>query len=91
MKTEIQAVCHDDKVLVNGTLSEVTDTGCELVSYSNDAAPPFPRKAIVMLNILNEVTGESMSIQARLVQALRREGAWFYRLRWKEKPELLAG
>jgi len=90
MNALIPVVCHDFRNIVTGTLREVTQTGCELVSNTHTTGPVFPQKAMIMLNLLDEKSGKSINVRARLVGAKRQEGTWTYRIRWPELPEFLA-
>ncbi len=86
---EIPAICHDYKSIVSGRIREISENGCELVSSVQTPGPVFPQKTQVLLNLLDEKTGRSVNIQARLTRAQRCEGTWIYRIRWKALPEFL--
>jgi hypothetical protein len=86
----VPVICHDFRSIVSGRIREITDTGCELVSGVDTSGPIFPQKAQVLLNLLDEKSGKSVNVQARLTAAQRIEGQWVYRIRWSVKPEFLA-
>jgi hypothetical protein len=84
-------ICHDYRSIVSGRIGEITDTGCELVSGVDTPTPVFPQKTQVLINLLDEPSGKSVNVSARLTGCVRRDGAWVYRIRWKQLPEFLAG
>jgi hypothetical protein len=86
---EIPVVCHDFRSVVTGTLREITETGCELVSAQQTSGPVFPQKTKVLLNLLDEKSGRSVNVSARLTAAQRFDGKWVYRIRWPQVPEFL--
>ena len=52
--------------------------------------PVFPQKTNIVLNLLDEKTGQSINIDARLTGILKDpNGDWHYRIRWKRLPEFL--
>lgn len=89
MRSEIPVVCHDRRNLINGMIRNITETGCELVSSVNSPNPAFPHKTAVLLNVLDEMTGRSVNVQARLTNVMRQDGAWTYKIRWNEFPQIL--
>lgn len=87
----IEAVCHDNRSLVSGTIEALTEYGCELLVEDHEAGPVFSKRIPLRLNLLDPNTGESTDISAQLEGVSRRDGRWAYRLRWESCPELLAG
>ncbi len=85
----IQVVCHDFQTLIAGSLAQITETGCELLSTDLGGNPKFTPQSRLILNLLNEKTGQAMNVQAKLLGVARVEGAWSYKLRWEHCPELL--
>lgn len=90
MSKEIQAVCHDNRTIISGTIRNVTESGCELMCRLDTGTPAFPKKAQITLNLSDEATGQTMNVAARLIGVSRREGAWSYRIKWKKVPEILS-
>ena len=86
---KIQVVCHDYRSIVSGTLRNVTQTGCEIVSADSSSSPRFPDRGNILINLLNEQTGYCMNVQAKLAEISRNEGAWTYRVRWERCPDIL--
>jgi hypothetical protein len=84
---EIPVVCHDFRSVLTGMLREISDTGCELVSGMETEGPVFPQKTQVFLNLVDERSGRSVNIRARLTAVVRRGGQWVYRIRWSRVPE----
>ncbi len=84
----IHAICHHGQTLINGILLEITETGCDLKSFSTSSGPDFALKTQVILNLFNEKTGQSMNTQARLIGYIRRDSVWIYRVRWRSCPEI---
>lgn len=85
----IPVVCHDFRSVITGVIHEITETGCELISSLQTTGPVFPQKTQVLLNVLDEKTGRSVNVQARLTAARRQDGQWAYRIRWKGCPEFV--
>jgi hypothetical protein len=87
---DIQAICHDRLHVIAGELRDVSARGCELISRSAEGtAPTFPRKVNVLINLVDESTGKSMNVHARLTSVCRKEGCWAYRVRWQALPPIL--
>ncbi len=81
-----EAVCHDRNEVVIGTLENISDAGCELVSDEHSAAPKLGLNSPLILNV---TTGEkAMNVRASLSSVEHRGNAWIYRLRWAEIPSL---
>ncbi|OFZ80821.1 MAG: hypothetical protein A3K03_09855 [Bdellovibrionales bacterium RIFOXYD1_FULL_44_7] len=89
MGQSIQVLCHDQFNVISGTVRSVTDIGCELVSSVRTPGPVFAKKARVLLNILDEKSGKSMNVYARLTAVIRDDGSWVYRVQWRQKPQIL--
>lgn len=78
----IEAICHDFRSMINGTIRNISDSGCELISSVNSSDSVFPQKAQIMLNLFDPKAGKSVNIKARLTRAFRQEGTWVYKVRW---------
>jgi hypothetical protein len=85
----IEALCHDSIHVIAGKLTQVTDSGCELICPQNSVAPGFGSKSPVVLNLLEPKTGRSMNVSARLSAVRRREGQWSLKVLWNGCPELI--
>jgi hypothetical protein len=85
----IRAICHDFQSLVSGSLTQITETGCELLSTDLCGSPQFTLQSRLILNLLNEKTGQAMNVKAKLLRVSRLKGAWSYQLRWDHCPALL--
>jgi len=86
----IQALCHDQRSMLAGAIRGVDDRGCEFLGPSEGDTPVFPKKTLVILNLIDEASGKTQNLQVRLGGVSRREGRWSYRLQWEETPEILA-
>ena len=84
----VTAICHDRRRAILGEIRRSSDTGCELLCTAGDAGPGFARRSTLILNLLEESTGKSANVIARL-EAIAREGdTWIYRFAWDEAPDL---
>ena len=86
---KIRALCFDARGLVAGELTDVKETGSELVSNQSFERPVFPKKTRVQLNLVVDDCESEQTVEARLSDYFRRGGTWVYRLKWKTIPELL--
>lgn len=85
----IEALCHDSRNVITGTLAQVTDAGCELICPESSAAPSFGAQSPVMLNLLDSKSGQAMNVAARLAGMRREGGKWSLKVLWDACPELL--
>ncbi|MBY0470931.1 hypothetical protein K2X30_07145 [bacterium] len=79
----LQAVCHDFRNVVNGMIEEFNELGCEVTSLVESSDPIFSQRSNIVINLLNEKTGKSVTLPARLTRAFRKDGSWCYRIRWQ--------
>ena len=86
--SEVEALCHDSSHVVSGLLTQVTETGCELVTADHSASPVFGLKTVAVLNLMNAATGTSTNIPVRMLNVARVNGAWVYRVSWNQVPSL---
>lgn len=84
-----EVVIHDFRQLVSGTVTQLTDFGCEITCMV-DEGPIFSTEHPVELNILDGKTGASTCVKARLDRITRDGGHWIYRVLWDETPALLS-
>lgn len=89
VSTALQAICHDHSNVVAGTIKKAGETGCDFFAESPESIPTFMKDMPVRLNIVNPTTGDSMSVRAEVVQAMRDSGRWKYRLSWSSCPEII--
>lgn len=82
----LEAVCHDHNAIVTGTLENVSDAGCELVSHEHADAPKLALNSTLVLNVLDSGGDKAMNVRALLSTVARRDGAWVYRIRWAQRP-----
>ena len=87
----IQVICHDHNSVLAASFVHVSESGGELVVKSEMSDPVFAIKSKIFLDILDETTGQSIHVQARLAQAVRQEKQWTYLIRWSACPALLKG
>jgi hypothetical protein len=85
----IEAICHDSRHVISGRLTQVTDSGCELVCSGDAGAESFGSKSRVVLNLLEPKSGRAMNVTARLSGVRRRDGQWSLKVLWKSCPELI--
>jgi hypothetical protein len=85
---QFQAVCHDFHRLLSGTARNVTSAGCELVSEQEGETSAFASGAKVWIDLLDEPTDRSVTLQVN-VGVVKREGKhWVYQIQWKSNPLL---
>lgn len=85
--SELEGVCHDQHHLISGRIHDLNDRGCDLISDS-PTPPPFTRRSRLYLNVFDPKSGRSENVRAQVVQVVRQQGAWTYRLSWDQCPEL---
>lgn len=86
----IEALCHNRRDILSGSLDRLSDAGCDFLAVESDGAGPrFAEKGPVLLNLLDPATGESINVQARMLEAARAKEGWIYRLGWQSCPEFL--
>jgi hypothetical protein len=85
----LQALCYDQISVLSGLIRKAGENGCDFVAESRSAAPLFMKDMSVRLNLLDPRSGTTMSVNAQVVQAVRQNGQWSYRLAWGSCPELL--
>jgi hypothetical protein len=79
----IEGICHDYRNVVAGKVVHATDTWCELLVDTHDAATPvFGGQAKVFLNLLNSKNGQTIDVQAQLSKVTRTREGTTYRLEW---------
>ena len=81
----IYAICHDSRNIVSGSLKNLSDRGCELISNVVSAGPSFPLRAKIVLDFFEVSTQQSVTLRAMLCGARRSQGAWIYTIRWKRR------
>jgi hypothetical protein len=81
-----EAVCHDHCSMVTGTLENLTDAGCELVSHEHTVTPKLALHSPLVLNVTDPAGEQAMSVKASLSSVSRRDGAWVYCIRWAQLP-----
>lgn len=86
----ISALAHDSRRLLAGELTQVTESGCELIGGSDEDAPAFSTGACLRLQ-LADPGGRSMTVSARVGKVARRAGHWRYQLFWRRYPAILKG
>jgi hypothetical protein len=79
-------ICHDYNALVTGKLRNVTDMGCELVSYDEADAPVLGLNSALVLNVTDAKGEKSTNTRAAVHQISFQEGAWIYHIRWAHRP-----
>jgi len=88
----VQAICHDFKEVVSGTLNSVSNMGCEFVSdsdsHSHSPSPKFSKRCQVQLNLLDSKSGKSVSVNGKMIGAVHSENGWTYQINWMELPVL---
>lgn len=85
----IAAICHDYHHAIAGKIGDVTATGCELLSDEPYSSPPLCARSLVHLNLLDESTGKSVNVEARIFDIHKTHKGWMYRLSWDQTPALL--
>lgn len=89
----IQVVCHDSSHVMSGTITRASDMGCVIQSskaiQGKETSPQFSKDGTVLLNLLDEQTGESINVKAKLRGVLRQKDQWSYHFEWSGLPPLL--
>jgi len=88
-KDSIVVTCSDQRYVITCRIGRLLEGGCELESSVGSADPLFALDSRVLLNLLNENNGSSVSIIGKLKRIRRENGVWKYRVAWKQKPEIL--
>jgi hypothetical protein len=92
VSTALQAICHDHLNVVAGMIKKAGESGCDFIAETGEAThsgPIFMKDMPVRLNIVDPLTGVSMTVRAEVVQAMRDSGLWKYRLSWASCPEII--
>lgn len=89
---DLEAICHNAKTAVSGSLRRVSEQGCEMVirSSSHATTPPFAKNAKLFLNLLDPESGKTEDLSAVLLGVSRKENQWIYQIQWRECPELVS-
>jgi len=82
-----EAICHNFKQIISGTLDTVTEMGCEIITQDRSAMPVLGQQAIVMLNLLEPKSGKCMNVKAQVAQVSKSAWGWVYRIKWNGIPE----
>jgi hypothetical protein len=88
-RSGIQAIVHDRLHVITGSLEEVTDAGCELVTTERSHRPYFAPEARVLMNLLDPESGRSTNLLGKLKGARLTAAGWRYELAWEGRPEAL--
>ena len=86
----IQAVCHDNRNVVSGVISQIKADGFSLMSADHATTmPPFRKGGHVALNLLDDDAGKTENIKATIIDFERKGHFWEYELKWETKPKVL--
>jgi len=85
----IAAICHNYHHAVAGRIGDVTANGCELVSDEPYSSPPLCTRSLVHLNLLDEESGKSVNVEARIFDIMKTQRGWMYRIHWDQAPAIL--
>jgi hypothetical protein len=86
----IQAVCHDNRNVVSGVISQIKADGFSLMSADHSTTmPPFRKGGHVALNLLDDAAGKTENIKATIIDFERKGHFWEYELKWETKPKVL--
>ena len=85
----IEALCHDTRTVIAGKLTQVTDTGCELLLPPDGGGPQFGTQSRVIINLFDLQSGQAMNVAARLGGVTRRDGRWSLKVPGDGCPELI--
>jgi len=83
----IEALCHDFRSIVQGSLQEPTSLGCSLVTPEDLHTPKLGGQGKVMLNLLNTKSGEMVTFPAQVTGVTRSGKGWSYQIRWENPPK----
>jgi hypothetical protein len=80
------AICHDYNQLVAGTLRNVSDMGCELVSHDEADSPVLALDSALVLSVLDAKGDKALNVRAAVSEVTNDGEAWVYSLRWARRP-----
>ena len=93
MKDRYNVLCHDHQNVASVRLQKISDFGAEVALLGGSADPIFALNSTVHLDILDETTGDSMRVNARLARATlenhNENSRWIYILRWESLPKII--
>jgi hypothetical protein len=91
--SELQAVCHDFRSVLSGSLVTGSARMAIFVSPTRIAGlAPFRSGSRVFMNLLHGPTGRAENVAARVRECrLDGDGCWRIALDWEQSPRLLAG
>ena len=85
----IHAVCISGEQILAAALKNPTVLGCELTTQERSSGPAFPARTPLELNLLDESSGKSITVSARISSVRRCDSGWWYQLSWERLPELV--
>jgi hypothetical protein len=82
-KLTFEAICSTpSKVMVSGSIVNLSDSGCELISRDSSGSPKLGLRSSVVMNIMDPQTRKSLNVKVKMRGAEIREGRWVYQVRW---------
>ncbi len=79
-----EVIGHDHDRLISGKLSQVTQTGCDLISQGGRAT--WARDQKIVLNVYDPVAKACRRFMTQVFEVVRMRDGWVYRLRWEKSP-----
>jgi hypothetical protein len=86
----LSVLCYDHHQVLSGTLVHISEGGCEFISETLESGPAFMIQVPISMNLLDQRSGQSMTVRSRVAEVARKDGRWHYRLFWKKCPEIIA-
>jgi hypothetical protein len=89
-ETEIQAICHNNQVIMNGWIVSVDGSKFTFIcEKSREGFPTFGDGNKVILNLLSEHSGKSENAVAKVIEVHRNRGRWEYAMEWDKIPQIM--
>jgi hypothetical protein len=86
----ISAICHDNRQVVGGTIdSKIGADSIFKSTQHGDQLPPFKKRAKILVNLLDENSGDTENAQAEIVDFKKSGSTWEYRLKWQTAPKMI--
>ena len=67
----LEAIGRFHTVLVSGSVVEVTQTGCRLISKANESSPKMGERGLIELYIFDQETGKSFLVHSKVTEVRR--------------------
>lgn len=86
----MKAILFDSLSYIEGRLQAYSADGADFLTAHHPESPELPKRSNITINLLDERSGKSMNVHARLMAINREHGQWIYRVRWLGIPAIIA-